>query len=320
MALVVADGRLLEQVLDLTYPLWNEGLTRHAYGQWNNAQTRTAWGRANLTRLALVDGAGALLATAKRYRFRARMEGHEVSVLGIGAVFTPGPLRGRGHASRLIELMIEEATRDGAALAMLFSEIDPVFYERLGFRRVSLDQVHVLVDEKRGGSPAILVRSGHDGDLPAISAMHEVRSAPAQFALIRSPDHLKFMLARRRLLAGLGSPELRQAEFHVVEEGASAVAYVMLSVEAYGWTLVEAGDRDSAAARLGAMLQVLFAREPSRRRPVIRAWWPRGFAVPPQLRVTDRHDAGDILMIRPLRDIRVPSLADEVFYWRSDFF
>jgi hypothetical protein len=36
--------------------------------------------------------------------------------------------------------------------------------------------------------------------------------------------------------------------------------------------------------------------------------------------VTDRHDAGDILMIRPLRDVRVPSLADEVFYWRSDFF
>ena len=52
------------------------------------------------------------------------------------------------------------------------------------------------------------------------------------------------------------------AEFFVAEEGASAVAYVVLNVNANGWTLEEAGDRDPAGARLGAMLQVLLAREP----------------------------------------------------------
>ena len=43
----------------------------------------------------------------------------------------------------------------------------------------------------------------------------------------------------------------------MAEEGASAVAYVVLSQNQYGWTLEEAGDRDPAGARLGAMLQVL---------------------------------------------------------------
>jgi hypothetical protein len=94
----------------------------------------------------------------------------------------------------------------------------------------------------------------------------------------------------------------------------------MLSVDAHGWTLTEAGDRDPAGARLGAMLQTLIAREPSQQRPVIRAWWPRGFPLPPQWQRVESHPADDALMVRPLRDVALPASADEVFYWRSDFF
>jgi GNAT superfamily N-acetyltransferase len=320
MPVVVADGPLLEQILDLTYPIWNEGLTRRAYGQWNAAQRRTPWGREHLNRAALVDDAGALLATAKCYRLRATLDGREASVLGIGAVFTPEDRRGRGHAGRLIELLVEKAAHEGASLAILFSEIAPAFYERLGFQRLPLDQVRVIVQEKGGGAPAMLVRSGHESDLPALAAMHDVRAAHMRFSLQRAPAYIQFMLTRKRLRAGLGPPGLREVEFHVVEEGASAVAYAVLSVDANGWTLTEAGDRDPAGARLGALMQVLIAREPSRHRPVIRAWWPRAFPVPPQLQLTDRRDSTDVLMMRALNGAPLPASADDVFYWRSDFF
>jgi hypothetical protein len=33
----IGGGPRLEQVLDDTYPLWGEGLSRKAYGQWNLA-------------------------------------------------------------------------------------------------------------------------------------------------------------------------------------------------------------------------------------------------------------------------------------------
>jgi len=122
MPLVVAHGPLLDQIVDLTYPIWNEGLTRRAYAQWNAAQMGTSWGREHLARVALVDDAGALLATAKRYQFRVTLDGREARAVGIGAVFTPDPLRHRGHASRLIELLVDEATTRGDALALLFSE------------------------------------------------------------------------------------------------------------------------------------------------------------------------------------------------------
>jgi predicted N-acetyltransferase YhbS len=319
MPLVVAQGDLLEQILDLTTSVWSEGLSRAAYGQWNAAQAKTPWGRRHLQRVALVDDAGRLLSTAKRYRQDVRLDGRDGWMCGIGALFTPPHVRGHGHAARLVETLVEGARRDGALAAGLFSEIGAGYYERLGFRLVPVDEVTLDV-ERRGGAPAMLVRAGEDRDLDALAALHEVRAATARFALRRSPSLIAFALSRKRLLAGLGPAGLRQVEFFVAEEGASAVAYVVLSQNPNGWTLQEAGDRDPAAARLGGMLQVLVAREPSRRTPLIRAWWPASFAVPPQLRVTDRSGARDLFMMRALADVRLPERADEVFYWRSDFF
>lgn len=319
MRLVPADGPLLERILDGTYPVWNEGLTREAYGKWNAAQLRTPWGREHLHRFALVDARGELLASAKRYRLDARLDGRDVRVSGIGAVFTPIERRGRGHARRLIELLVEQERREGAVFAALFSEIGADFYRRLGFVLVPMDEVDVEVAHK-GGAPAMLVRAGDERDLPAIAGMHDLRAAAARFSLRRDPSQIAYALSKKRLQAGLGPPGLRQTEFFVTEEGASAVAYVVINVTRAGWTLEEAGDRDPAAARLGGMLQVLLAREPSQRRPLIRAWWPPAFAVPPQVQLARRVPARDLFMMRPLADLAVPVRADDVFYWRSDYF
>ena len=40
---VPAEGVILERVLDATYPLWNGGLSRQAYGTLDAAQMKTAW-------------------------------------------------------------------------------------------------------------------------------------------------------------------------------------------------------------------------------------------------------------------------------------
>lgn len=319
MRLITAEGALLEQILDQSFPTWNMGLTRQAYGLWNAAQQRTAWGRTNLRRVALVSDAGELLSSAKCYRFTARLDDRQIRMCGIGAVFTPPSMRHRGHATTLMTRILDLEQREGAALAALFSEIGAPFYQRLGFTAVPLDEVTVHVQLKRGGSPAMLVRAGDERDLPALAAMHETRAAAARFSLRRDPAQIQFALTRKRALAGLGAERLRQVEFFVAEEGASAVAYVVLSVNANGWTLEEAGDRDPAGARLGAILQVLIAREPSHTAPLIRTWWPPHLPVPPQLSLSDRSDPLDIFMLRALGDAQVPSSAD-VFYWRSDEF
>jgi GNAT superfamily N-acetyltransferase len=319
MNVVVADGPLLDQILGLTYEVWNEGLTERAYSQWNQAQIRTPWGRNHLQRIALVDDAGKLRATAKRYRYRVRLDGRAAWMTGIGAVFTPPRQRGRGYASRLIEQLVDIERGDGVLFAGLFSEIGTSFYERLGFAAVPIDEVTVRV-KRKDGAPAVLVRFGDDRDLPALVEMHRARSSSVRFALVRDRSMIHYALSKRRMLAGLGPSGLRQVEFVVAEEGASAVAYAVLSQNANGWTLEEAGDRDPSGARFGAMLQVLVAREPSAPTPLIRAWWPQAFPIPPQITLTDKSAARDVFMVRPLADIAMPEKVEDVFYWHSDHF
>jgi len=117
MNVVPAQGVLLDQILDHTFEVWHEGLSRAAYARWNAAQLKTPWGREHLHRWALVDDSGRLLATAKRYRYDARLDGRDGWMAGIGAVFTPPEQRGRGYASELIERLRTENGKPGVRVA-----------------------------------------------------------------------------------------------------------------------------------------------------------------------------------------------------------
>ena len=152
-----------------------------------------------------------------------------------------------------------------------------------GFEKVPMDEVTVNIALKKG-APAMLVRAGTERDYDAICAMYATCTAGAHFALRRDPAALHYAVSKKRLFAGLSAPGTHALEFFVAEEGTAAAAYVVLSQNKHGWTLEEAGDRDPAGARLGGMLQVLAARDPSRPAPLIRAWWPRSFPVPPRCR------------------------------------
>src|SRR5437763_2652504 len=167
--LVPAEGPILAAILSSTYDIWNEGLDRFAYARYYAAQLSTAWGKQRLRRWALVDGS-TVLASAKDYRFDARLDGRAIRVLGVGAVFTQPAHRGRGHARALVEHIVERAVAGGVDAALLFSEINPDYYARLRFSPLETADVELLViEDVRRGAPATLVRAGEDRDLEAIA-------------------------------------------------------------------------------------------------------------------------------------------------------
>ena len=143
----------------------------------------------------------------------------------------------------------------------MFSEIGPRYYARLGFEAIALDTQLRVTESTRYGAPATMVRGGDDRDLADIASMNHTRAAPYRFHLTRDRDLIQFAIARKRLLADLGAPGARTLQFFIAEEGASAAAYVVISVRGQQWTLEEAGDRDPGGARVGAILQVLIARD-----------------------------------------------------------
>jgi predicted N-acetyltransferase YhbS len=320
--LVDANRADLTAILDATHEIWSEGLSREAYTRYYTAQLATAWGKGRLSRTALVED-GSVLASAKEYRLDAVLDGRPIRVLGIGAVFTQPAHRRRGRARELLERLLERASAAGFDLALLFSEIDPDYYERLGLSRVETRELLLRVKEDdRRGAPATLVRAGEDRDLADIAAMNAIRAEPIRFHLSRDRDWIHYSIAKRRLLAGLGPAGLRQVQFFVVEEGASAVAYVVVLARGNEWAIDQLGDRDPSGARVGAILQTMIAREPAERRPVIKALLPAGF-LPPQLEILSASKPRDVMMIKPLtiKGTPRPALAArDILYWHGDLF
>jgi len=320
--LVDANRAVLNEILDATYEIWNEGLDRPSYGRYYAAQRATAWGRSGLTRTALVDQ-GHVLASAKEYRLDAVLDGAQIRVLGIGAVFTQPPHRGRGHARALLERLLDRASADGCDLALLFSEIDPGYYARLGFAPLETREAQLRVrEDARRGAPATLVRAGEDRDLADIAAMNAVRADAFRFHLNRDRDWIQYSIVKRRLLSGLGPSGLREVQFFVAEEGASAVAYVVILARGHDWAIDQLGDRDPSGARVGAILQALIAREPSQQRPALKARLPADFR-PPQLEIVSESTPRDVMMIKPLTikgTPQTPLEARDILYWHGDLF
>ncbi len=321
LTVVPATGPVLERILDDTFPLWHDGLSRENYGRWWTAQLRTPWGATHLDRVALQDGPHTV-ASAKRYDLSYRIDGRIRRVLGLGAVFTAPAYRGRGAAKELLTRVLETAEAEGYEFASLFSEIAPSFYEKLDFVPVPLNEWRLDVDRKDGGPPALLVRGGEDRDVPALAELDATRTSDARLSVVRGEDYIRYGLTKKRLLAGLGAVGHRDVEFLVSEEGHQPVAYLVCVAHQGTWTIEEAGDRDPAGARLGAMLQVMLARHPGESTPVIRGWFPPSLT-PPQVRITTLASSEGVLMIRPLKDrsLPLPPLsAEEVAYWHGDYF
>lgn len=317
--LAPASSEQTEQILDETFAQWGQGLGRGGYRRYNAAQLATPWGARCLQRLVLADGRG-WVSTAKRYDLRGRLDGRDVRILGIGALFTPKALRGRGHAGELIRRMLDQAEGEGFGLALLFSEIGTAFYERLGFAAVPVDQFRLGV-EPIDGPPAIPIRSGEARDIDAIAEMNVRQADGFRFAIARDAAYVHYAIAKKRLLAACSERPHNRVEFLVVEEGGRAAAYLVVLQSAASWMITECGDRDPSGARVGAMIQwLLQARPPGPAR--LRAWLPAGF-VPPQACVLAREIPSLVMMLRPVGRSASPTrplVATDLAYWHSDAF
>lgn len=318
MQIVPATGAVLQQILESSHALWGEGLSLRAYEHYNLAQLKTPWATGRLERVALVDG-GRVLSSAKRYVLDARIDQDPISLVGVGAVFTPPETRGQGFARVLLERILEDARDAGTAAALLFSEIGPEYYANLGFEVIPRESAQIRV-QRREGAPGVVVRAGDARDLPHLEGISEAFAARYRFALRRTSSWIEYGLTKKRLLAGFSPSGHRSVLFLVVEEGGQAVAYVAVVQTPRGWALEECGDRDPAGPRVGALLQVLLAREPASAHPVLRAWLPNGW-LPPQLSIAATTPAPEVMMIRWLGERPQPPLRPEdVCYWHGDVF
>lgn len=124
----VASHAELEQAHQNVFDIWSKGmpLAEHvAYRLNSPSHQRATWFVGTLD--------NRVVASLGRYPLRLRLRGEVVSGVAIGSVYTVREFRGRGFAGQLLDWVDENSREAGAALSVLYSDIDPTYYARRGY-------------------------------------------------------------------------------------------------------------------------------------------------------------------------------------------
>src|SRR4029453_11457159 len=144
--LAIVEGPYLQQVLDHSFPVWHDGLSRAGYGRYYAGQLATPWGRTRLQRFGLVER-GDVLASAKLYTLDSSLDGRPLRIAGIGALFTAPAYRGHGHARALVERLVERRAGEGGTAALLFPIIGAGSYAGRGLEPIATLDLSLRVIE-----------------------------------------------------------------------------------------------------------------------------------------------------------------------------
>ncbi len=217
----VAAQRYAELVLPLTQPLWSNGRTLELYQAQTTELARTAYGKSSYRTIALCDGPR-MLASFKRYERDARADNERLRAIGIGAVFTPEEFRGRGFASAMLAMALDDARASGADFAFLFSDIHPQFYKDIGFTELPSRSISFRADSleaRRIDAHAIGER-----DWSGVRACFEAMERARSFALLRTPAVWGWVRAR---IAQASHAQNAQPVELLVRKGRTVAAYAI---------------------------------------------------------------------------------------------
>lgn len=151
----------------MTHEAWGTGLTVGEYLERERRLRQTAHGRLAMRTWLLKVPNGVTLASCETFRLRLRPD---ATIEVIASVFVDRPLRGAGIASRLLRALVEDRREAGLDALVLFSEVGPTLYERLGFRRLPAPTRRL---EAEPGAPPAGVRLLRAGELPAALALRQ---------------------------------------------------------------------------------------------------------------------------------------------------
>lgn len=170
----LSESQCRQALID-SHALWGGGRTLE--DRWERTHRLMADPAGLLCMSGLVDEAGQVPASLKLYRLALQTPAGVLEAVGLGAIFTAEASRRQGLAERLIRSVLAEAYAGGAGAALLFSDIDPAYYERFGFTRLSAHTGRgAAADLPAQG--AFATRPAGPGDAPRLRAWYDASFTP----------------------------------------------------------------------------------------------------------------------------------------------
>ncbi|KAI8837563.1 hypothetical protein BC829DRAFT_493151 [Chytridium lagenaria] len=153
---------------------------------------------------------------------------HSGIVYGIASVFTPLKHRGKGYASTMLKLLESELkSRKHSLGSILFSDIGPTFYNRLGWKPYSTATIEMKVSNEMNGADDLVKLLDEQAGLETLSPVNieSLKGTLSSSSILIHPTSSQFqwLFARSRFYC----KELRNAELKYVGAKSRNGSYVL---------------------------------------------------------------------------------------------
>jgi predicted acetyltransferase len=231
---------------------------------------------------------GRVVTSCGCYHVSLCIDGAVEPTCAIGAVHTLPAFRGRGFAPRLIAFAESQAQRAGKTIGLLFSDIAPAYYERLGYRICRAAHGWINPSERPTPRPTTgrLVRFQPADELHELRDLYERAHAGLALSVARSPEYWRYLISQR--------PE---EEFYFIELGGRRAGYMRLGNRRHGFVIRDlvCGDNSDEARR--ALYAAAIARAQELGIARVGGWMPDDSISREFFEVSDR--VQELTMVKP---------------------
>lgn len=239
--LEIAETADVLAVLRSSYELWGCDMSRQDYADWTSMQSQTFWWRKHV-RFFVLRSAGKIVCSCKFYRLTMQSRGREFKIGGVGAVYTMPEYRGRGHASQMLASIKQMAKQEGYDALLLYSDIDPSFYEDCGYQLLSDHEFYLWLNDEQCQQRILrdpsFAEDLHDHEtevgqicpevVPAMVASYNRYIPAVPWAIQRDEHYWSYKLAREIFLQShplAGRPPLEYLSIELDRAGGGYVIF-----------------------------------------------------------------------------------------------
>jgi GNAT superfamily N-acetyltransferase len=213
------------------FDLWSQGrpLDEHVAYRLNSPKHRLATWYVGCVDRQVVVSLGA-------YPLRFHFRGVIVPGIAIGSVYTRGDFRRRGLAAQLLASVEGHERARGAALSILYSDIDPDYYARLGYQLCpSFEGWRDLSAAASPRTSARLVEIAALEHLPELARWYDTYHGGSPLAIARNRDYWLALLQR-----------FDTDRFFALGEAGSHLGYIRLGADKPKWHIRDYALADSS--------------------------------------------------------------------------
>lgn len=269
-------------VLHQTFKIWSAGLKPDDYYSYTSFQINHPWSRKNYRYMVYRHGC-TVVSSCKLYSLELTSHGKIYSFAGLGAVFTGKTYRGLGYGRAMLSQIIELCRRRDVKGLLLFSDIGPDFYNKLGFNEVSAREFAIYLPEPNSQKSEItalkqaLSSPCHDIRLVGLENKHIawlnqlytrwLRRQP--YGVLRSDQYWHYKLAKEQYLHSKSQWQWPRLELAILESGPQETGYAIFEYSTKTLRALEVIGPSSVQLRLWRGLLLLALQRGARR---IRGW------------------------------------------------